>query len=69
MSSATRPLFADERLAARLLSMRIEELRAAEQHLPAKVEVIPGVNRWRVADLEKLGNPDAAQDMDGINWG
>lgn len=64
----TRPIYASETTAAKLLDMRPAEFRALVEagHLPQAYEIAPGVPRWKTEMLEKIANGDA---VDGkIGW-
>lgn len=63
-----RPIWSDEKTAARLLDMKPGEFRSLVEagHLPQAYEIAPGVPRWKTETLEKIANGDA---VDGrIGW-
>jgi len=64
----TRPIWSDERTAARLLDMKPGEFRSLVEagHLPQAYELAPGVRRWNTAGLEKIASGDAADGR--IGW-
>ena len=64
------PIFADERKAAALLSMKLADFRALVEagHLPRGVEIAPGLVRWRTEDLNRIGRGDAAEGLGDVQW-
>lgn len=64
----TRPLYASEATAARLLDMKPAEFRALvrDGHLPGGDEIAPGVIRWKTAVLENIASGAAI--YEGMIW-
>lgn len=69
-TSAMIPIFASEGKAAKLLDMRPEEFRALVDagHFPRGREIAPGVVRWEVDMLRRIGCGDAIDGMGDIEW-
>lgn len=57
------PIMADERTAAELLCMKPSEFIAAVKagHLPSARTIMPGVDRWPVDELRRIGSGDAIE--------
>ena len=68
--SAPAPILASESTAARLLDMKPSEFRAlvVAGHLPRPREIAPGVERWDVADLRRIGSGDAVDGLGDVAW-
>ena len=68
MHSRPAPFHAAEPTAAALLDMKPAEFRklVADGHLPKGREIAPGVIRWPVADLIRIGSGEAAKPDGGI---
>ena len=64
------PILASETTAAKLLDMKPAEFRALVDrgHLPKGFEIVPGVERWDVDGLRRIGRGDAIDGMDGVKW-
>lgn len=64
------PILASEPSAAALLDMPLETFRELVQagSLPRGIELAPGLVRWDVEDLRRIGRGDAAFGMDSVNW-
>lgn len=64
----TRPLYASETTAARLLDMRPAEFRAHVDagDFPPGIEIAPGVIRWKTATLENIASGAAING--GMQW-
>lgn len=64
------PLFADEKAAAALLTMKPAEFRALVEagHLPRGREIAPGFTRWDVEELKRLGRGEAVEGMGDVAW-
>lgn len=64
------PLFADEKIAAALLSMKPSEFRTLVDagHLPRGREIAPGFTRWDVEELRRIARGDATEGLGGVSW-
>jgi predicted DNA-binding transcriptional regulator AlpA len=67
--NAPAPIFASDRLAAKLLDMKPAEFRRLieDGNLPGPRE-IGGLERWDVDELRRIINGDAADGMGGVDW-
>ncbi len=68
MANRPTPILANEITAAALLDMRPAEFRAlvAGGHLPRGREIAPGVVRWDIEQMRKIGTGEAIDG--GIEW-
>jgi hypothetical protein len=68
--SQTSPILANERTAARLLDMKPTEFRALVDagHLPGPREIAPGVERWDVSDLRRIGAGEVVEGLGDVAW-
>lgn len=67
---APMPIFADERTAAGLLTLKVSEFKSAVDRgdLPRPCNVA-GHDRWRVEDLERIATGQAMlDDVDQVEW-
>lgn len=64
------PIFASEDKAARLLDMRPADFRALVDagHFPRGREIAPGVVRWEVDMLRRIGRGEAVDGMGDVQW-
>lgn len=64
------PLLVTEQSAARLCDMRVSEFRRLVDagHLPRGREIVPGLLRWPVRDLQSIIDGTAATGSDEIQW-
>ncbi len=67
--SRPAPIFADERMAAAMLCMKPAEFAAAVKagHLPRPRTIMPGVKRWNVDELRRIGTGEGIEGED-ISW-
>lgn len=69
MTARPTPILADERMAAGLLCLKPSEFIAGVEagHLPRPRTIMPGVERWNVEELRRIGSGDAANGGD-VEW-
>lgn len=64
------PILANETTAARLLDLKPGEFRLLVEagHLPRGKEIAPGLVRWPVDDLRRIGTGEASEGMGDVKW-
>jgi predicted DNA-binding transcriptional regulator AlpA len=64
------PLLVTEQSAARLCDMRVSEFRqlVKDGHLPQGREIVPGLYRWPVRDLQSIIDGTASAGEGEVQW-